>query len=116
MNNIQELIKSFEKEVKIQHSATLVGDYKTNNRSFKRSHKIFKTLRKLDKVDALLPLLNSEHPEVRLYSANYCLPIAEEQCLKIFEDIKNGDYQILSLSAEYCIKNWTTKEYAMWDI
>lgn len=115
MDKVDVLISSFEKEIEIQHQATLEGDYKRNNRSVKKSHKIFLTLRKMDMVEKLLPLINSEAPEIRASGALYCLPIAEELCLNTLAEIRDGDYQILSLGAEYAIKNWDNKQYFLWD-
>lgn len=115
MDNIDKLICSFQQEIKVQHEATLEGDYKRNNLSVKVSHKIFKKLRKLDKVQELLPLLDSKHPEIRVSSAVYCLPIAEEKCLNTLEEIRDGNYKILSLGAEYAINNWLNKEYYLWE-
>ncbi|MFT6500139.1 MAG: hypothetical protein ACJASQ_000246 [Crocinitomicaceae bacterium] len=115
MDKVDMLISSFENEIEIQYQATLLGDYKRNNRSVKKSHRIFKTLRELEMVAKLLPLIDSKVPQIRANGALYCLPIAEELCLNTLKEIRDGDYQILSLGAEYTIKNWTNKQYYLWD-
>ena len=115
MDNVESLISSFEKEIKIQHAAQLEGDYRRNNRSVKRSFKIFNKLRKTGMVENLLPLLKSEFPEIRVNAAVMCLPIAEELCLNTLIEVRDGDYQILCIGAEYAIRNWRNDEYYLWD-
>jgi hypothetical protein len=115
MNRIDELICSFEEEIRIQYKAKIDGDSKKNNQSVEKSHLIFKELRELNMVESLLPLLDSKYPEIRISSAFYCLPIAEKLCLYVLEEIRDGDYKILGLEAEYGIKNWLKKEYYLWE-
>ncbi len=115
MENIHALLEVFQTEIRIQYAASLEGNYKLNNKSVDRSHRIFQKLRALGKAEALLALLDSPHPEVRVSAAVYCLPLAEHRCLLMLAEIKEGKYPLLSLGAEYSIKNWLNKEYYLWD-
>lgn len=115
MRDIDFLIKSFLNEISIQHEAKLIGDYKVNNRSVVRGHKIFRKLRSAEKVEQLLPELNSKLPQIRSSVAVYCLPIAEEKCLEVLKEIRDNNYSIYSIGAEYAIKNWERKHYFLWD-
>lgn len=115
MEETESLVMALLEEFKIQHHSMASGNYRANNKSVDRTHKIFTELRISQNVDKLLPHLKTSSPEVRASIAVYCLPIAEDECLGVLKDIRDNNDSLLGLQAKYAVRNWENKQYFLWD-
>ncbi|WP_271782255.1 hypothetical protein [Aquimarina algiphila] len=90
-----------------QHKAELNGDDKTQERDIKKAFKIDKYIKKNFDLKEMKDLL--EHPDagVRSWVANMLLPIYEDICLKILDDIYKQDIRFISMSARAMFCTWT---------
>ncbi len=107
----EEVISIFELSGEKTYHAMLEGDYKTNNKEFAKTTKIFKYFEKnidfaKECIDALL---KSSNVAVRLKAASYCLALKYNinEAENILEEISvNDEYGIFSFTAEMTLKVW----------
>lgn len=112
----EEVLRQCEESGEIMYQATMVGDYKTNNKEGKRLLRIFKyfEVNREFALDCIHEMLESQNVVVRTEAAAYCLAlnenidIAEKTLLEISN---NKEYGIFRLNAEMTLEVWKKQGY-----
>ncbi len=112
----EEVLRQYEESGEIMYQATMVGDYKTNNKEGKRLLRIFKYFEANREfaLDCIHEMLKSQNVVVRTKAAAYCLAlnenidIAEKTLLEISN---NKEYGIFRLNAEMTLEVWKKQGY-----
>lgn len=112
----EEVLRQYEESGEIMYQATMVGDYKTNNKEGKRLLRIFKYFEENREfaLDCIHEMLQSQNVVVRTDAAAYCLAlnenidIAEKTLLEISN---NKEYGIFRLNAEMTLEVWKKQGY-----
>lgn len=106
-NNISQAIQYFEKYSDIHGKATLEGNYKLANSSYKKIVSAKNYLLSIDKVDSLEVLLHSKSSSVINWAASYLLfskNFSEISQEKLAEIANTSD--IFGLDAETILSEW----------
>ena len=90
--------------------ATERGDYKTNNKYAHLKTKCIKYLYESNQLHLLYDYLKHENSRVRLSAACVLLPLYEDECKEILQEIVNGNYGFNCLSAKMVLTQWNTGE------
>ncbi len=111
-----EALNQYVKSGIVMYKATLVGDYKTNNKEGKIITELFKYLEKnLEFANAILPLLfDNENVVTRTKAAAHCLAlkIYVDEAEKILEEASEDDNNgIFGFNAKMTLKTWREQGY-----
>ena len=96
----------FEKHNIQKGEAANMGNGKKNNYHYNKIREIVSFLKKEKALIHLSDFFNHANPYVRLSAAANLLPLYEEDCIKIMEDIVNNEKGIVAIDAEYTISEW----------
>ena len=115
-DNIDAVVKDFEKSGALIYDAILSGDYKTNNKEWNKITRYFKSFeRNLDfGYSCIDKLLESNNVVVKIRAAAYCLALLHnvDLAVSILEEIiNNPDNGIFRFNAEMTLKVWREQGY-----
>lgn len=97
----------FYENAKKQALATENGDYKNGNENVDKIRQAIIYLKETNSLSDLFDFLKNNSVGVRLWTATYLLPIYEKECIKVLEDIINGNKDsIHSFDAEMVLSEW----------
>lgn len=107
LENVEQAIIAFQKNAEIHGKATLTGEYKTANKSYKEIQKAKEFLLSENKLDNLECLLNDSLISVVSWAASYLLFSEKysELSQKKLEDIGSGS-GILASDARQILEEW----------
>lgn len=105
--NIEQAIIAFKKNAELHGKATLTGEYKVVNKSYKEMQKAKEFLLSENKLDDLQCLLNDSSSSVISWAASYLLFSEKysELSQKKLEDIGSGS-GILASDARQILEEW----------
>jgi len=112
----EEVIEQYIKSGLIIFEATLSGDYKTNNKEWKKIVRVFKMLEK-DLVlaeDCLKDLLQNDIVVTRTYAASHCLALnilVQEAIETLESDASDEENGIFRVDARMTLKVWREQGY-----
>lgn len=106
IKSVEEAVKMIEVCAIKEYEATENGDYKTNNKYARYEAKCIKYLYEHNKLCTLHEYLKHEHSRVRLSAAYALLPIFENECVKVLNEIANGNYGFSGISAKMILMQW----------
>lgn len=105
ITNTTTALSVFE-EAAIKHgTATVQGDFKTANKSYKNIVKAVSFLKEQNEILSLLHFLNHPATSIRLWSATYLLPVRENEAIKALEAISISS-NTSSLDASMTLSEW----------
>jgi hypothetical protein len=110
IENIEDAVRIFEENARIQAETYETGNYKLRNKCFKMYSKCIVYLYEHNALTSLIPLLKSENVGVRYVSAVNLLPVAEKDSKSVLSEIARGDYGIICLNAERALLLWKKGE------
>lgn len=107
-----ELVRTFVSSTIGQYDCFRKGDSRTGNRHADRRRVAFEKLAALGAKDALLPLLDHEHVEVRVAAAGYLLRHRHAEARSVLEAIAAGE-GFAAFEAAQTLRHW---ENGTWQI
>lgn len=116
--NKEEVLRQFEESGAIMYTASLKGDYRTNNKEGKKLVRIYQYFEKNRDfaMECILELVKSGNVIVRSKAASYCLALKENVALgekvlrEISKDEKNGIY---AFNAKMTLHVWKHQGYLL---
>ena len=106
IKSVEEAVKMVEVCAIKEYEATENGGYKTNNKYARYEAKCIKYLYEHNKLCTLHEYLKHEHSRVRLSAAYALLPLFENECVKVLNEIANGNYGFSGISAKMILMQW----------
>lgn len=83
-----------------------IGDSKNGNKQYKTINSIYLLLKKENRLDELLELLDHENPYVRSWAAGYILQISPLRAEKTLEELANIKSRPVGFNAEMTLREW----------
>jgi hypothetical protein len=83
-----------------------IGDSKNGNKQYKTIHSIYLLLKKENRLDELIGLLDHENPYVRSWAAGYTLQISPLRAEKILEELADIKSKPVGFNAEMTLREW----------
>lgn len=108
--SIEKNLQTFEACAIKEEEATKRGDFKANNKYARLKAKCINYLFENNQLYLLHKYLRHENSRVRLSAAYVLLPLYEEECKEILQEIVNGNYGFSGLSAKMVLTQWNTGE------
>ena len=113
---VEDVVREFEESGELTYHATMVGDYKTNNREKKRIIKLFKYFERNREFgyQCIERLLESGSVVVKTDAASFCLALSYnvERAVSVLERIASEQsYGIFRFNAEMTLKVWRERGY-----
>lgn len=83
-----------------------IGDSKNGNKQYKIIHSIYLLLKKENRLEELIELLDHENPYVRSWAAGYTLQIFPLRAEKILEELTDIKSKPVGFNAEMTLREW----------
>lgn len=105
LRDTKTALDKFEEAAKMHAEATEQGDYKIANKCYAIIAKAVLFLKEQNEIQQLSVFLNHNSVSVCGWAATYLLPIAEQEALRVLEQIAGGT-GIQSFDAKMTISEW----------
>ena len=110
MKSIEEALATFEESAIIQGQTQEAGDYKKGNKYHKLEMQSVVYLYEHGHLADLERFLHHQNVYVRAAAAYMLLPIFEERCKAVLQEIVNNNYGIQSHMSEIGLMRWNNRE------
>lgn len=106
INSIEDALLLFEENTIKRGEALSADDFKTYNKYLPTINKCIVYLYDNQQLNLLYKFLKHNNHYVRSLAAYALLPLFENECVKVLNEIANGNYGIQGLNAETTLKMW----------
>jgi hypothetical protein len=106
INSIEDALLLFEENTIKRGEALSADDFKTYNKYLPTINKCIVYLYDNQQLNLLYKFLKHNNHYVRSLAAYALLPLFENECVKVLNEIANGNYGFLSINAEKTLKEW----------
>ncbi len=83
-----------------------LGNSKQANKEYKNIHSLYLLLKKENRVEELLELLNHENPYVRLWAATYALQVSSVKAESALINLSGTKGNLIGLCAQMTLQEW----------
>ncbi len=106
INSTEDALRLFEESIVKRGVAFDADDFKTYNKYLPIIYKCMEYLYKNKQLDLLYKYLSHENQHVRSTTAYALFPLYEKDCIKVLQEIVNGNYGLLCLNAKTTLMMW----------
>ena len=110
INSIEEALHLFEESTERRGEALDNDDFKTYNKFLSPIYKCIAYLHEQQQLHLLYRFLTHKNYMVRSTTAYVLLPMYEKDCIKVLNEIINGNYGIQCLNAKRILMSWKNGE------